>query len=91
MTRFRPPRAETFGSGKRKWTIQVRALEPSAFEAAWIDHFPMDPDPLHSFWCDCHHTIWLRASRMAGPEGRIDFMHELDHAYIDWRGRNHEQ
>lgn len=89
---WRPPRVETFGRGRRRWDIRIRVLPDDLFEAQSEIHDhaePMKRSGEVAFWCCTCRLILLRTARR--PLLRLDFLHELHHAYIDWAGANHEQ
>lgn len=88
---FRPPRSVVFGSGRRRWKLTVSVLRLADYESRHREHFPGPRSKLsRAFWCSCCRVIWLRADRMSLPSAPQDFLHELDHAYVDWRGEHYE-
>lgn len=89
---WKPPKEVVFGEGRTLKRITVKVCKLSEFHKTMREQDPDHKGRLHCAWyCDDDKTLYLRADRMNGPEGRIDFLHELHHAYIEWAGEFYEQ
>lgn len=96
---WKPPKRVVFGVGRVAWTVTVIVLRLSDFERAYYENCSSCGTRVRgktqglpcAFWCDTRRTIHLREDRRGLDTFRTDFTHELDHAYIDWRGFTYEQ
>lgn len=92
MVTWKPPKEIVFGEGKNRAVFPVKVVTLAEFQRELQEHFGLGRKNKvpRAVWCTDCDTLYLREDRRRTEGFRHDFLHELDHAYIDWRGQHFE-